>query len=69
MERGFYYIAMKANIPIQLFAIDAKYKRIVCTEEIFPSGDVDADMKRIMDYYRPYADCAFHPEKFALDEA
>ena len=67
-KRGFYYIALKANIPIQLFAIDAKHKRIVCTEEIMPSGDVDADMKRIMDYYRPFADCAFYPEKFALEE-
>ena len=67
-KRGFYYIALKANIPIQLFAIDAKHKRIVCTEEIFPSGDVDADMKRIMDYYCPFADCAFYPEKFALEE-
>ena len=66
-KRGFYYIALKANIPIQLFAIDAKHKRIVCTEEIMPSGDVEADMKRIMDYYRPFADCAFYPEKFALE--
>ena len=67
-KRGFYYIALKANIPIQLFAIDAKHKRIVCTEELMPTGDVEADMKRIMDYYRPYADCAFHPQKFALEE-
>lgn len=67
-KRGFYYIALKAGIPIQLFAIDAKHRRIVCTKEIVPSGNVEADMKQIMDYYQPYADCAFYPEKFAVEE-
>ena len=68
-KRGFYYIALKAGIPIQLFAIDAKHKRIVCTKELWPSGDVETDMKIIMEYYRPFGDCAFYPEKFALENS
>ena len=68
-KRGFYYIALKAGIPIQLFAIDAQHKRVVCTKELWPSGNIDADMKAIMDYYRPFEGCAFHPEKFAIEQS
>lgn len=66
-KRGFYFIAQKADIPIQLFAIDAQHKRVVCTKEVFPTGNIDADFRTIVDYYRAFDGCAFHPEKFALD--
>ena len=39
-KRGFYYIALKAGIPIQLLAIDAKHKRIVCNKDLWTSRDV-----------------------------
>lgn len=64
-KRGFYYIALKAGIPIQLYALDFKHKRIVCHKEMMPSGDVEADMRVIGDYYAEFADCALRPEKFA----
>lgn len=66
-KRGFYHIAHKADIPIQLFAIDAVNKKIVCTREIFPTGDVEADVREIMNYYRAYEGRAIHPEKFAVE--
>ena len=66
-KKGFYFIALKANIPIMLYAIDYGQKRLVCDCIITPSGDVDADMRTIMDYYKQFT--AKHPEKFALDEA
>ena len=65
-KRGFYFIALKAGLPIQLYAIDYKNKRIVCTKELVPSGDVEADMRLIMDYYRPYAGTS--PGKFAVED-
>ena len=65
-KRGFYFIALKAGLPIQLYAIDYEHKRIVCQREIIPSGDVDADMRSIMDYYRPYK--GKYPGKFAVEE-
>ena len=65
-KRGFYFIALKAGLPIQLYAIDYKNKRIVCTKELVPSGDVEADMRLIMDYYRPYE--GKYPGKFALED-
>lgn len=67
-KRGFYFIALKAQIPIQLFGLDAKHKRIVATKEIFPSGDVEADMREILDYFQQFEGCAFYPEKFVLEK-
>ena len=65
-KRGFYFIALKAGLPIQLYAIDYKNKRIVCTKELVPSGNVEADMRLIMDYYRPYE--GKYPGKFAVED-
>ena len=65
-KRGFYFIALKAGLSIQLYAIDYKNKRIVCTKELVPSGDVEADMRLIMDYYRPYE--GKYPGKFAVED-
>ena len=65
-KRGFYYIALKAELPILLYAIDYPGKRIVCTKVLHPSGNVEQDMKIIMDYYRPYQ--GKYPDKFAVEE-
>lgn len=51
-KRGFYFIALKAKLPIMLYAIDYDNKTVICNKTIMPSGDVDADMRLIMDYYR-----------------
>ena len=66
-KRGFYFIALKANIPILLYSIDYRNKRIVCHKSLIPTGDVEADMRDIMDYYRPMADGAKYPEKYAIE--
>ena len=65
-KRGFYFIALKAQLPILLYAIDYPNKRIVCTKTLNPSGNVDADMRIIMEYYRQFE--GKHPEKFAVEE-
>lgn len=65
-KRGFYFIALKANLPILLYGIDYAKRTIVCTKTIHPTGNVEADMREIMDYYRPFQ--GRHPEKFAVEE-
>lgn len=65
-KRGFYFIALKANLPIMLYAIDYARKTIVCTKTLMPSGDVEADMREIMDYYRGFT--GKYPGKFAVEE-
>lgn len=65
-KRGFYYIALKANLPILLYALDYSQKKIVCTRSILPSGNVDEDMRSIMQYYAQFQ--GKHPEKFTIEK-
>lgn len=65
-KQGFYFIALKAKLPILLYAIDYRQKCITCTREIVPSGDVDHDMALIKDYYKDFT--GRHPERFAVSE-
>ena len=63
-KKGFYYIALKANIPILLYGLDFKTKSIVCTKTIVPNGDVDTQLQEIKDYFRGFT--GKHPNQFAL---
>ena len=65
-KRGFYYIALEACIPILLYAIDYERKLIECTRTFIPTGDVEADMKEIKQYYKDFK--GRHPEKFSIGE-
>lgn len=49
---GFYFIALKAKLPILLYGLDYKTKCIQCTEMLIPSGNVEVDMLTIKNYYR-----------------
>ena len=64
MEKGFYYIALKAGIPILLYGLDFKTKTIVCTKKIIPNGDVETNFPEIKDYFRNFT--GKHPHQFAL---
>ncbi|MBI4649547.1 MAG: 1-acyl-sn-glycerol-3-phosphate acyltransferase [Bacteroidia bacterium] len=61
-KRGFYYISLKAGIPIIHGYLDYKYKIIGIGPVIWPSGDIDADMLKIKKYYLGIN--ARHPERF-----
>lgn len=63
-KKGFYFIALKANLPILLFGLDYAERRIVCHKTVRPTGDVEADMKEIKAYFRPFK--GKHPELFAV---
>lgn len=53
-KKGFYYIALKANLPILLYGMDYADKKIVCTKTIIPTGDIDKDMKEIKLYFKDF---------------
>jgi 1-acyl-sn-glycerol-3-phosphate acyltransferase len=63
-KKGFYYIALKAGIPILLYGLDFKTKTIVCTKKIIPNGDVDNQLSEIKDYFRNFT--GKHPHQFVL---
>ena len=62
-KRGFYFIALKAQMPILLYGLDYEKKLITCTKTIIPSGDVDSDMRQIKLYFKDLR--GKNPENFA----
>ena len=63
-KRGFYYIALKAHLPILLYGVDYKEKKIQCTKTIIPNGDIEAQMAEIKEYFKHFV--AKKPENFAV---
>jgi|SRR5690606_19085115 len=51
-KRGFYQIALEAGVPIVLASPDYKRRQIVIGPVIWPSGDIDADMVRIREFFQ-----------------
>lgn len=65
-KRGFYYIALKAGVPIQLAYLDYE-RKVLGIEQLFvPTGDEVADLAAINAYYAGRQ--GRHPELFALNE-
>ncbi len=63
-KRGFYYIALKAGLPILLYGLDYHAKRIVCTREIHPDGNAEGQMREIKMYFKDFT--GKHPDKFTI---
>ncbi len=63
-KMGFYHIAVKANVPIQIAYIDYKKKEMGILDVFYPTGDEKADLEKIQYYYKDIEAC--FPEKFNL---
>ena len=53
-KKGFYFIALKANLPILLYGLDYEHRLIQCTRTIHPTGDLEADMLEIKTYFKNF---------------
>jgi len=51
-KSGFYFIALKAQVPILLGFIDFKNKKGGFGPLFYPTGNIEADMKTIRDFYK-----------------
>jgi 1-acyl-sn-glycerol-3-phosphate acyltransferase len=49
---GFYYIALKANVPIVMAYADYKNKVCGIGPTVIPTGDIQADFEIIRDFYK-----------------
>lgn len=58
---GFYYIALEAEVPIIMAYIDYGTRTLGLGESLVPSGDIEADMKKIQSFYQGMT--GKHPEK------
>lgn len=65
-KKGFYFIALKAELPVLLYGVDYEKKEIVCTESFRPSGDLDADMRHIKMHFKDFK--GKKPENFSVGE-
>ncbi|MDX9747017.1 MAG: lysophospholipid acyltransferase family protein [Paludibacter sp.] len=61
-KMGFYHIAVKAGVPIQLAYIDYAKKEMGITTLLVPGEDEKADMLKIKEYYKSVQ--GRFPEKF-----
>ena len=60
-KKGFYYIALNARVPILLASLDFGRKVAGIGPLVTPSGDIEADMEIIRDFYANVT--ARHPER------
>lgn len=65
-KSGFYHIARQAGVPITLGYLDYEKKEAGVGAIVHLSSDYEADMRKIMDFYRDKT--AKFPAQFALDE-
>jgi 1-acyl-sn-glycerol-3-phosphate acyltransferase len=61
-KKGFYYIALKAELPILLYGLDYKRRLIQCTKQVIPDGDFDKQIVEIKQYFEGFQ--GKYPEKF-----
>ncbi len=65
-KTGFYYAALEAKVPICLAIMDYKTRTTGIVQCFMPSGNIEEDMKMIMDFYRDKE--GKYKDKFVLDE-
>jgi len=53
-KKGFYFIALKAKLPVLLYGVDYERRLIQCTKTIIPSGDLEKDMREIKLYFKDF---------------
>lgn len=63
-KKGFYHIAVKANVPIYLVRIDYKKKEMCVFDVFVPTGNEQADIFEIQQRYAGVT--ARHPKQFVL---
>lgn len=63
-KKGFYFIALKARLPILLYGVDYERRLIQCTKTIIPSGSLEDDMREIKLYFKDFK--GKRPENFTI---
>ena len=49
---GFYYMALKANVPIIPGVFDYKNKQVIFNKPFYPTGNIEEDFKILHSYYK-----------------
>lgn len=51
-KTGFYWIAVKAEVPIVMVGFDYANRIVEMKEPFYPKGDLEGDMEKMMAYFR-----------------
>ena len=65
-KKGFYFIALKAELPILLYGVDYEKRLIQCTKTIIATGNLEDDMREIKLYFKDFK--GKKPENFTIGE-
>lgn len=65
-KKGFYFIALKAQMPVLLYGLDYEKKLIQCTRSFVPTGDFENEMREVKLYFKDFK--GKDPEKFTIGE-
>jgi 1-acyl-sn-glycerol-3-phosphate acyltransferase len=65
-KMGFYYIALKANVPILPLSLNYKNKIVKVGKPLLPTGNIKKDIAEIADFYKNVT--AKIPRNFALPQ-
>ena len=65
-KKGFYFIALKAGLPILLYGVDYEKKLISCKKTVIPMGDLETDMRDIKLYFKDFK--GKKPENFTIGD-
>ncbi len=63
-KTGFYYVALKAKVPIVMCSMDYGKKAVTIGEYFVPTGDFEKDMDIVREFFTGIT--AKHPDKFSL---
>lgn len=63
-KTGFYYVALKAKVPIVMCSLDYGKKTVTIGEYFEPTGDYEKDMEIVREFYKDVT--AKYPNKFSL---
>ncbi len=63
-KKGFYYIALKADVPIVLGFLDFEKKELGFGPMLYPTGNFEEDWKFMENFYRGIV--AKHPDRYNL---
>ncbi len=67
-KTGFYHIAVAASVPVVPGYIDFSRRRVGMGPPMMPTGDIEADLKKLRGFYAPFADAGRRPGLFGLGE-
>jgi 1-acyl-sn-glycerol-3-phosphate acyltransferase len=67
LKTGFYYIALKSNVPIVPVAFDYGNKVVRIEEPFLPSGNIETDLPVLLNHFEgiigKIPEYSFNPEK------